>query len=55
MLEDPNVLVRIAAAESLGAIGDRKALPALWRAINDRSERARKKDEGLLHSGVYID
>ena len=41
MLEDPNVLVRVAAAESLGTIGDPKALPALWWAINDRSPLVR--------------
>lgn len=41
MLEDPNTLVRIEAAESLGAIGDRKALPALWRGMNDRSPLVR--------------
>ncbi|HJT27272.1 MAG TPA: HEAT repeat domain-containing protein [Pyrinomonadaceae bacterium] len=48
MLEDPNVLVRIEAAESLGAIGDRKALPALWRAINDRSPLVRSYVAGAI-------
>ena len=48
MLEDPNVLVRVAAAESLGAIGDRKTLPALWRAINDRSPLVRSYVAGAI-------
>jgi len=41
MLEDPNVLVRIEAAEAMGAIGDRKTLPALRRAMNDHSPLVR--------------
>ena len=48
MLEDPNVLVRIEAAESLAAVGDRKALPALWRAINDRSPLVRSYVAGSI-------
>lgn len=40
-LQDPNELVRIAVAESLGAIGDRRALPALWKAIHDASPLVR--------------
>lgn len=50
MLEGRNELVRVAAAESLGAIGDRKALPALWRAINDRSPLVRSYIAGAIGS-----
>lgn len=40
-LADSDELVRIEVAESLGAIGDRKALPALRKALNDRSALVR--------------
>ena len=41
MLEDNDDLVRVAAAETLGRIGDREALPDLWKAINDSSSLVR--------------
>jgi HEAT repeat protein len=36
-LRDRSELVRVQAAESLGLIGDRTAVPALWMALKDRS------------------
>jgi HEAT repeat protein len=50
MLEDPDVLVRVEAAESLATIGDPKALPALWRAIDDRSPLVRSYVAGAIGS-----
>jgi HEAT repeat protein len=41
LLRDRDELVRIEACESLRNIGDRGALPALWRAIRDDSELVR--------------
>lgn len=41
-LKDPNELVRVEAADSLRAIGDRRALAALWRAVHDRSSLVRR-------------
>lgn len=40
-LRDPDKLVRITVAESLGAIGDRRALPSLWKTIYDASPLVR--------------
>ncbi len=36
-LQDPSEMVRVQVAESLGLIGDRTALRALWIALKDRS------------------
>src|SRR5215213_8332846 len=36
-LQDPDELVRIEAAESLGAIGDKNMLTVLWEALEDSS------------------
>jgi HEAT repeat protein len=41
MLKDPDELIRIEAAESIGAIGDQKALPSLWKVLHDRSPLVR--------------
>ena len=41
-LEDPDVLVRTAAAESLGDIGDLRTRTALRSALNDRSSWIRR-------------
>jgi HEAT repeat protein len=41
LLRDCDELARIEACESLGNTGDRRALPALWRAIRDDSELVR--------------
>lgn len=48
MLKDPNVLVRIEAAEAMGAIGDHKVLPALRRAMDDRSPLVRSYVAGAI-------
>jgi len=40
-LKDSNELVRVAAAETLGLIGDRRALPAARRALHDSSPLVR--------------
>ena len=47
-LRDPDELVRIEVADSLGAIGDRAAAPALWRAIHDRSPLVRSYAAGAI-------
>jgi HEAT repeat protein len=49
-LRDPNELVRIEAAEALGVIGDRKALPSLWGALDDRSPLVRSYVAGAIGS-----
>ncbi len=47
-LNDRDELVRIEVCESLGAIGDRKALPRLWRTIRDRSALVRSYAAGAI-------
>lgn len=41
-LQDPDELVRLHVAESLGSIGDKKSLPRLWKTIRDRSPLVRR-------------
>jgi len=40
-LKDPDFLVRIEVAETLGKIGDSRVLPSLWEQIHDRSPLVR--------------
>lgn len=47
-LQDPDELVRIEAAESLGVIGDKKALPDLWKALTDSSSLVRSYIAGAI-------
>jgi len=49
-LEDPNELVRIQAVESMVAIGDKKTLPKLWKAIHDPSPLVRSYAGGAIGS-----
>ena len=49
-LEDPEELVRIQAVESVEAIGDKKALPKLWKAIHDPSPLVRRYAGGAIGS-----
>jgi HEAT repeat protein len=63
-LQDRSELVRVQAAESLGLIGDRTALRALWMALRDRSglvrsyvasaigDLGKKKDAGRLRRAL---
>lgn len=47
-LGDRNMLVRIETCETLGAIGDKKALPALLRALYDSSPLVRSYAAGAI-------
>lgn len=52
MLESPEASVRKAAAEALGRIGDRSALPALLKARKDSDEGVRRAVEAAIDSIV---
>jgi len=47
-LKDSDELVRIEVCESLGAIGNRKALSPLWETIHDRSPLVRSYAAGAI-------
>ena len=47
-LHDRDELVRIETAESLGVIGDKKALPELWKALADSSSLVRSYVAGAI-------